>query len=169
MLILLVLFSREDNCWKVTDFGTASRATSSRQNTTHLSRGTASYRSPEILDSRRPKYNNKTDIFALGCIAYEILTGEKLFWDDYAILRYSTTGTLGSEIWWPEAKNGDLNTILASLERVVASMLETDHRRRPSARHIGASLWNIRAGIGSGQVPTPDGPPIQVRQSFGLY
>jgi len=155
-----VLFSRTDNCWKIADFGTASSATSSRQNTTHLSRGTASYRSPEILDSNRPKYNQKTDIFALGCIIYEIVTGDKLFWDDFAIVNYSATGTLNESIWWPEAAE-EIWDCVASLEKLIASMLETDLRRRPNASDIQKELESIRAGASTCSGLLRSGRPIQ--------
>ena len=166
VFIFLVLFSKADDCWKVADFGTASSATSSRQNTTHLSRGTASYRAPEILDSRRPKYNNKTDIFALGCIVYEIFTGEKLFWDDFAIVNYAAQGRLHESVWWPEATEGKTKC-LSSLEPLVASMLENNYRKRPSARDIQKHLQDIRAGIGS--KPVTSGLPIQVHLFIDLH
>ena len=59
------------------DFGSASKATSKRLNTTYKARGTESYRAPEVLENNR--FNNPADIFALGCIIYEILTGRKPF------------------------------------------------------------------------------------------
>jgi eukaryotic-like serine/threonine-protein kinase len=123
-----------------------------------LSRGTASYRAPEVLDSNGPKYNKKTDIFALGCIVYEIITGYKLFHNDFAIINYSAKGKLHS-VWWPESTEASSGRLI-SLERLVASMLETDHRRRPSARDIQKELENIRAGIRFGSLPI--GLPIQV-------
>jgi serine/threonine protein kinase len=149
----------------VADFGTASNATSSRQYTTHLSRGTASYRAPEILDGAQPKFNNKTDIFALGSIFYEIVTGDKLFYDDFAIVNYSVTGNLPGG-WWPETTpDSDTSHRLAGLERllVVASMLEIDHHRRPSARDIKLKLDNIRSGISGFFDLLDSGTPIQVR------
>src|SRR5437667_3367776 len=48
--LTIVLYSEKSRCWKIADFGTASRATSKRLNTTRYSRGTAGYRAPEILD-----------------------------------------------------------------------------------------------------------------------
>jgi len=83
-----VLFSSVQNCWKIGDFGTASSATSKRLHTTRYSRGTTGYRAPELLDSGNPRFNNKADIFALGCIIYEVLTGTKLFVDDFKIHSY---------------------------------------------------------------------------------
>jgi len=44
-----VLYSRRDGCWKLTDFGSASVATSKGLVTTSLPGGTASYWVPEVL------------------------------------------------------------------------------------------------------------------------
>jgi len=155
-----VLFSQKDKCWKIADFGTASRATSKRLNTTRYSRGTASYRSPEILDGSNAKYNNKTDIFALGCIIYEIVTGTKLFFDDMAILNYSLTGVLGLAILWPKASLA-LPDRLRCLERLVSSMLEIDPLGRPNAREVQTQLASIRAGTTDGRTLFPSGVPLQ--------
>ena len=81
------------------------------------------------------KYNNKADIFAFGCIIYEIVTGQKLFWDELAILNYASNGSLGSTILWPSA-GGQTTYQLRSLEILVASMLELDLLKRPNARDI---------------------------------
>lgn len=120
-----------------------------------MSRGTASYRAPEILNSISQKYDKKADIFALGCIVYEIATEQKLFCNDFAIITYLTKGTLHS-VWWPKATKGNWD----SLERLVASMLEIHYRKRPGAKEIQKNLKDIRAGICSRSVQS--GPPIQV-------
>jgi hypothetical protein len=94
----------------------------------------------------------------IGCIVYEIVTGNKLFCDDLPIVNYSAKGTL-HPVWWPEATE-ETSSRLDSLVRPVASMLETHHRRRPSAREIQKELERICAGICS--EPSQTGPPIQV-------
>jgi len=86
----VVLYSVKLRRWKIGDFGTCSEATSKRLNTTRDSRGTNCYRAPEILPdaaaSDRPAFNHKADIWALGCIAFEILHGHKLFSSDWALM-----------------------------------------------------------------------------------
>ena len=42
--------------------------------------GTYNYMAPEILNGK--KYNNKVDIWAFGCIIYELLTFERCFEDE---------------------------------------------------------------------------------------
>jgi serine/threonine protein kinase len=97
---MTVLFSESRKCWKITDFGTASEATSKHMNTTRYARGTASYRAPEVIaeDSR---FNNRADIWALGCIIYEMSTGVRLFRDDYSVLQYSATKMLEMPVELP--------------------------------------------------------------------
>jgi len=116
------------------------------------------------LDSTRPKFNNKTDIFALGSIFYEIVTGDKLFYDDFAIVNYSATGNLRADLW-PEASS-DVSPRLAALENLIASMLEIDHHIRPSAKEIKEELFNIRRGIPSWFDVQDSGRPIQVRFNY---
>jgi serine/threonine protein kinase len=67
--------------WKIVDFGVTSEATSSRAIPTIHARGTGGYRAPEILNES-PVFTNKVDIWALGCIFFELYTGEKAFHDD---------------------------------------------------------------------------------------
>lgn len=158
LLTHIVLFSRKDNCWKLADFGSAAQATSKRLNTTRDSRGTAGYRAPETLDSVNPKFNQKSDIFAFGCILYEIVTGQRLFPDDWASLSYSKTGLLPTTVWWPPL--GRL--MMSNLEYLVASMLQLAPSLRPSSMAVQESLKSI--GDFDFNCPTPDSSqaPLQV-------
>jgi serine/threonine protein kinase len=161
----IVLFSENDKCWKLADFGTASQATSKRLNTTRDARGTQGYRAPEILVQSNARYNKKSDIFALGGIIYEIVTGAKLFFEDAAILNYMSRGRLPESTWWPSSPAGNPDRLFC-LEKLVASMLELDSVNRPNAREVLQKLALIRGGEFGG---TPEflfgdnSAPIQVR------
>jgi NIMA (never in mitosis gene a)-related kinase len=63
--------------WKLTDFGISGPALS-KGVTTKFSRGTPCYRAPELLDEQA-RFTEKVDIWALGCILYEVATGDKAF------------------------------------------------------------------------------------------
>jgi serine/threonine protein kinase len=145
ILMNLVLFSKKDNCWKLADFGTASHATSKRLNTTRDSRGTAGYRAPETLNEDDARFNQKSDIFALGCILYELVTGEKLFTNDWASLSYSKTGELPKSVWWPVSLTLEPDRLNA-FEVLVSSMIEVQPSSRPNAREVQNSLESIRVG-----------------------
>src|SRR6202035_4379870 len=82
MLICIVLYSSQDGRWKITDFGLTSSATSTREQTTHANRDKCSYRP---LDSI---LGPKSDIWSMGCILYEIITGEKAFDNIWAVLQF---------------------------------------------------------------------------------
>ena len=56
--------------------------------TTTLARGTASYRAPELL-REDPKYTNKVDIWGLGCILHELLSGKKAFHCEWNVHEYA--------------------------------------------------------------------------------
>ncbi|BDC50152.1 protein kinase [Bryobacterales bacterium F-183] len=70
----------EDSVAKVCDFGIA-KITSSQMTQTGVMMGTPSYMSPELI--RGEGLTGASDQFALGVMAYEILTGKKPFTADY--------------------------------------------------------------------------------------
>src|SRR5436190_24287256 len=73
-----VLYSKKDRLWKIADYAhdIAENGVSQRlsQPTVGLS---ACYQSPEIFGDG--KVTNAVDIWSLGCIFYELVTGEKAF------------------------------------------------------------------------------------------
>lgn len=66
----------ENGLLKISDFGTA-RQLSKHEEFANTSVGTPYYLSPEAV--RGPKYNNKSDVWGLGCIMFELCTGKKPF------------------------------------------------------------------------------------------
>jgi len=93
LIYSLVLYSRKHSVWKLADFGFTSEGTSQSFQSTSKARGTAGYRSPELLSEDRPSFNNKVDIWSLGCILYELAIGKKAFSSDYALVSYQLSGT----------------------------------------------------------------------------
>lgn len=77
-LLCIVLFSYIHQRWKIADFGFTAQGSSRRLTPTETSRGTPVYRAPELLEENGG-YHASSDIWAFGCIAYELLTGEKAF------------------------------------------------------------------------------------------
>lgn len=85
---LLVLYSARMNIWKIIDFGNTVDGASHRARTTMHARGTAGYRAPELV-SDSSNYTNKVDIWALGCILYELASGKQPFYSDWEVIQYS--------------------------------------------------------------------------------
>lgn len=79
---MLVLYSSEGNAWKIGDFGLTVRGTSKNPIATKYGGGTSCYRAPELL-KEQPKCNNKVDIWAFGCIVYELIAQQMAFRDDF--------------------------------------------------------------------------------------
>jgi serine/threonine protein kinase len=65
---------------KLADFGFSKYLNDSREETTGTMCGTPLYMSPQIVDEHR--YTYKTDIWSLGVIYYELLTGKYPFHGD---------------------------------------------------------------------------------------
>ena len=80
------IFINKDYKIKIGDFGIAKEITRTIQDNT-ANVGTLSYMAPEIININNKeckycKYGNKVDIWALGCIIYELCTLEKCFYSE---------------------------------------------------------------------------------------
>lgn len=116
------------------DFGLTSEGTSQNLVHTEFSRGTPGYRAPELLQDDA-KYNNKVDIWSMGCILYELVVGTKLFATDLAILEhYRSKSSL--DIAFDETFDATSQT----------DLLETIHitmQSNPSLRLTAETLANL--------------------------
>jgi Protein kinase domain/Ankyrin repeats (3 copies)/WD domain, G-beta repeat len=132
------LYSSESSSWKIADFGLTSEATSNHFVTTRYGRGKPCYRAPELI-SELPFYNNKVDIWSLGCIICELLTGKKRFSGDYAVLQYMMDD--GNRLrLLDERHSPDDEWLLNAF--FVTYLLSRDPRNRPSVMHL-ESLYQI--------------------------
>ena len=134
--MIVVLYSAKDQAWKIADFGLTSEGTSKQAHTTRYALGTPSYRSPELIEDF--KYTNKVDIWAIGCILYELIFKKRAFSGDTAVLRYfdkfKLTGTL---IVLPfEHDTIPDEARKAFLAKIILEMLDMDDTRRPSAEQL---------------------------------
>ncbi|OII74591.1 uncharacterized protein cubi_00144 [Cryptosporidium ubiquitum] len=110
---------------KLGDFGLA-RYLSGRNQlaTTHV--GTPYYMSPEVLG--KGQYDEKSDIWSLGCCIYEILVGRPPFYArSYDELRKYVKDGIVPDL--PNCYSSELNSVLKL-------MFERDPHKRPSAEEI---------------------------------
>jgi serine/threonine protein kinase len=130
LFLTVVLLCLQSRLWKITDFGITSEGMSQKAYSTRHGRGTQGYRAPElVLDDSI--FSKKSDIFALGCILFELVSGEKLFASDFQIRDYTATRQT------PELPQLEVCKKIASyVAFVIIAMLEVDWWRRPSAREI---------------------------------
>lgn len=123
--------------------------TSRHVHTTRYGRGTSSYRSPELV--RELIYNNKVDIWALGCIVYELIFLEKAFGSDMAVYDYYLNYTYSGkkiELSFDEVLCPSV-TIQHALKTLLHSMLEVEYWKRPRAVQIFEgfeTLFNLNRG-----------------------
>ena len=141
-----MLYSFIDHRWKIADFGTAAEATSRRLRATAFGRGTASYRAPEALSEDRG-YNSKSDIWAFGCVAFELLTGEKAFKDDFETREYRHAHLHSPRKVFGNARDRRYGVHVALAKALadlcVGQTLHCDWNARLSARQLQRSLHYI--------------------------
>ena len=134
---------------KITDFGIA-RITSSHLTLDSTELGTPRYMSPEQVEGK--ELDGRADLFSLGVIAYQMLTGEAPFEGDSAVtLAYQVVHGA------PRRASEVAPDLPAALDLVLERMLHKDPARRyPSG---SAFLTDLRAVLG----PQPVGAAVPER------
>jgi serine/threonine protein kinase len=118
--------------WKLTDFGLTSEAVETLQ--TSKCRGTEGYRAPELISFSKEKvvYDNKVDIWSIGCILFELAVCRKAFFNDFATFQYKLS-TEPLNILLDESFSEQCKEII---NRNILSMLALTSSSRPSARDL---------------------------------
>jgi len=136
---------------RITDFGVAGLVEELGEG--DLRSGTPAYMAPEQLAGRG--VSARSDIYALGLVLYEVLTGKPAFEAgtvaELKLLRQTST---------PARPSSHLEDIDPVVERVILRCLEADADDRPeSALAVAASLPGgdpLRAALAAGEVPSPE-------------
>jgi len=115
------------------------QGTSSRAYSTSYARGTPGYRAPELV-REIPVVTKRSDIWALGCILFELASGSRAFFSDIDVAGYMRGGSkvqIGG-------LHAELDRCLTSYVRnMVIAMLEIDWWKRPSARDVRLALETL--------------------------
>jgi serine/threonine protein kinase len=108
---------------KLADMGIARLLSPEALTATLSVRGTVRYMSPEQM--RGDPVDPRADLYSLGCVLFEMLTGRTPFEGDLAALSYAHTHT-------PAPRVRSINpAVPVAMDELVAAMLEKDPARRP--------------------------------------
>ncbi len=136
---------------RITDFGLAGIAANIQG--AEVRAGTPAYMAPEQLSGK--EVTIKSDIYSLGLVMYEILTGKRAFDANTMaeLIKARETGTLTN----PSILVKDLDPLV---ERVILRCLEKEPAKRPSsALQVSAALPGgdpLAAALAAGETPSPE-------------
>jgi serine/threonine protein kinase len=128
---------------KLADMGIAQLLSPEALTATLSVRGTAAYISPE--QSRGDPVDPRADLYSLGCVLFEMLTGRTPFVGDLAALIYAHMHTAAPRV-------RSINHVIpTAMDELVAAMLEKDPARRPQTAE--AVQGSLAAAIQQGALP----------------
>lgn len=126
-----MLYSSKDHLWKLADFGLSVEGSSKTNRLTTSSKGTPGYRSPELLEfeGEPSQHTNRVDIWAMGCILYQLVTGTQLFKSDWAVI-YHVYDAKSVDVSLDNTFDADSTQIIT---KYIVDMLQVKPAERPSA------------------------------------
>jgi len=133
--LIVVLYSSEQDAWKIADFGFSTDRSSKTTMLTEQGRGTTCYRAPELL-AIVPTFNDRVDIWALGCILFELAIKKRAFIADWHVAQHAQQG-LKLSIELPDSVELANRTLLTN---IVREMLRINSKRRPDASELRESF-----------------------------
>ncbi|WP_328393719.1 serine/threonine-protein kinase [Nocardia sp. NBC_00416] len=138
---------------KVLDFGLAVALDSglSRYTTTGQALGTPAYMAPEQVESQ--DVTPQTDLYALGLVAHEMLTGERVFVGDNAYTVWNQQVSAAA----PDIRD-ERPEIPADMAGLIMCMLEKKAESRPAAANIVHAVLMRHAAELGGLVDDVDSP-----------
>jgi serine/threonine-protein kinase len=157
----LFLVESRGNAWvKLLDFGIAKLGPLAGQRTAQTRAsvviGTPDYMSPEQVTGSQ--VTPATDIYALGCVLFELITGHRPFEGEnpmHTMFMHVDSPAPRLSTWMPE--------VMPELDRLITRMLAKDPDDRPrSARAAIDELFAVRSLFGGTVAPTPgrSGTPV---------
>ena len=138
------IFINQDGTVKIMDFGVARLTTASMTGTGNIV-GTADYMSPEQV--KGAKVDGRSDVFSVGCMLYELLTGRRPFHSENLMaIFYKITH---------EEPNFDLDPRGARVRRAPAHPQEGARQGPRATLPDGLRLRDGPARAGSRRTPRP--------------
>lgn len=108
-------------------------ATTKQLGTTDARRGTPCYKAPELQSCQ------KSDIWALGCIFYELCSKEKAFPNDYDVFKFQASNEEKSVEFLPWIGEAPRQIF----GQWIKEMLRVDHTSRPSVEDLGTRFHEL--------------------------
>jgi serine/threonine-protein kinase len=105
--------------------------------------GTVTYMSPE--QCRGYAFDRRADIFSLGVILYELVTGQRLFWADNDVA--SLHRVLEGNVPRPRKVKASIPAVLEDL--IMNAVAPDPLKRLPTARSLADALETFGAGAGA--------------------
>ena len=123
------IFLKKNNLIKIGDLGVAKMLQTNTKALTYI--GTPYYLSPEVCEGK--PYNSKSDVWALGCILYELCTFKKPFnaFNQAALCMKIIQGK-----YTPMSKLENVQRYSKNLENIINIMLKRDYMERPLMKEI---------------------------------
>ncbi|MCA9593996.1 MAG: protein kinase [Myxococcales bacterium] len=151
-----------DGVTKLTDFGIA-RA-SERQGVTRsdVLKGKASYMAPEYVKNRH--LDARSDIFALGVVAWEVLTGERLFISDQIL--DTLRRVVSEEVPAPSAVSSDVPKVLDAI--VEKALCRDPEARFQTAKDLATALSDAMRSLGLAPTVEQIGALVEERSGSEL-
>jgi len=138
---------------KIVDFGIAKASTHSKT-TTGILKGKLSYMSPEQAWGK--PVDHRSDIFSLGVVLYEMLTGRKLFQGDSEVGTLEMIRKARIEPL-PSAVNMDMPSGLEA--KVLKALARDASERYQNASDMELDLWGASVNV-------PDGNPVSALKQY---
>jgi serine/threonine protein kinase len=132
-----ILLSYDGNV-KIIDFGIAKASTNSEQTRAGVIKGKPSYLSPEQIDPGTGALDGRSDLFSLGIVLWELLTGRKLFAGDNDLATLRLIQNCQNSIRPPSEFN---KLVPKELDYIVLQSLAKDREKRfPNALEFQRKL-----------------------------
>jgi non-specific serine/threonine protein kinase len=141
---------------KIMDFGLAKSVDATELTKTGTTLGTVAYMSPE--QARGEEVDGRTDIWSLGAVLYELVTGQKPFVGDYEpAVVYSILNES------PKPVTGIRTGVPVDLERIIARCMEKDREERyQTAADLIADLRRVLRRLAESDEPAPVTAPTGI-------
>jgi len=124
---------------KLTDFGIAKDLDGTAYTATGRTLGTAAYMAPEQIRGT-PEVSHKTDLYALGCVFYQMLTGKPPFSGTSAVVLMHAH--MNQKVPRPSAT---VEEVPKALDDLVVALMAKDPTERPwDAMSVGQTLRELK-------------------------